>query len=103
MRKLIITLAAAAALAATAGPALAQPPDPCHAPAHDRPVTSDRPSRRPGCSPKRGSPAPALAPARPTRPLPVGWRPAADMPGIFPDPFDTTAASLKRTRAVPGQ
>jgi hypothetical protein len=35
MRKLIISLAAAAAITtATAGPALAQPPDPCHAPAH---------------------------------------------------------------------
>jgi len=31
MRKLIISLIAAAAIAATAGPALAQPPNPCHA------------------------------------------------------------------------
>jgi hypothetical protein len=30
MRKLIISLIAAAAIAATAGPALAQPPNPCH-------------------------------------------------------------------------
>ena len=34
MRKLIISLITAAAIAATAGPALALPPDPCHAPAH---------------------------------------------------------------------
>jgi hypothetical protein len=35
MRKLIISLAAAAAItAAAAGPALAQPPDPCQASAH---------------------------------------------------------------------
>jgi hypothetical protein len=34
MRKLIILLTAAAAIAATAAPAFAQPPNPCHAPAH---------------------------------------------------------------------
>jgi hypothetical protein len=34
MRKLIISLITAAATAATAGPALAQPPNPCRAPAH---------------------------------------------------------------------
>jgi hypothetical protein len=34
MRKLIISLITAAAIAATAGPAFAAPPDPCHAPAH---------------------------------------------------------------------
>jgi hypothetical protein len=34
MRKLIISLITAAAIAATAGPAFATPPDPCHAPAH---------------------------------------------------------------------
>ena len=34
MRTLIISLAAAAAIAASAAPAFAQPPDPCHAPAH---------------------------------------------------------------------
>jgi predicted secreted protein len=34
MRKLIISLVTAAAIAATAGPAFAAPPDPCHAPAH---------------------------------------------------------------------
>ena len=33
MRKLIISLAAAAAITAAAAPALAQPPHPCHAPA----------------------------------------------------------------------
>jgi hypothetical protein len=33
MRKLIISLAAAAAIAATAAPAFAAPPNPCHAPA----------------------------------------------------------------------
>ena len=31
MRKLIISLAAAAAITAAAAPALAQPPNPCHA------------------------------------------------------------------------
>jgi len=49
MRKLIITLAAAAALAATAGPALAQPPDPCHAPAHVAAIILP-PGGCPGCS-----------------------------------------------------
>jgi hypothetical protein len=34
MRKLIISLAAAAAITAAAAPAFAQPPAPCHAPAH---------------------------------------------------------------------
>ena len=34
MRKLIISLAAAAAIVATAAPAFAAPPNPCHAPAH---------------------------------------------------------------------
>jgi hypothetical protein len=34
MRKLIISLTAAAAIAATAAPAFAQPPTPCHASAH---------------------------------------------------------------------
>jgi hypothetical protein len=34
MRKLIICLAAAMAITAAAAPALAQPPNPCHAPAH---------------------------------------------------------------------
>ena len=34
MRKLIISLAAAAAIVASAAPAFAAPPDPCHAPAH---------------------------------------------------------------------
>jgi hypothetical protein len=34
MRKLIISLITAAAIAATAGPALAAPPNPCHAPVH---------------------------------------------------------------------
>jgi hypothetical protein len=34
MRTLIISLAAAGAIAASAAPAFAQPPDPCHAPAH---------------------------------------------------------------------
>jgi hypothetical protein len=34
MRKLIISLATAAAIAAFAAPAFAAPPDPCRAPAH---------------------------------------------------------------------
>jgi hypothetical protein len=34
MRKLIICLATAAAITAAAAPALAQPPNPSHAPAH---------------------------------------------------------------------
>jgi hypothetical protein len=34
MRKLIISLITAAAIATSAGPALAAPPNPCHAPAH---------------------------------------------------------------------
>jgi hypothetical protein len=38
MHTLIISLAAAAAITAAA-PALAQPPDPCHAPAHVAAIT----------------------------------------------------------------
>jgi hypothetical protein len=34
MRKLIISLITAAAITATAGPALAAPPNPCHPSAH---------------------------------------------------------------------
>ncbi len=40
MRTLIISLTAAAAIAASAAPAFAQPPDPCHAPAHVAAIVS---------------------------------------------------------------
>jgi hypothetical protein len=40
MRKLIISLITAATIAATAGPAFATPPDPCHAPAHVAAISS---------------------------------------------------------------
>jgi hypothetical protein len=46
MRKLIISLAAAAITAATAAPAFATPPDPCNAPAH---VVAITPGGCPGC------------------------------------------------------
>jgi hypothetical protein len=46
MRELIISLAAAAAIAASATPAFAQPPDPCHAPAR---VAAIVPGGCPGC------------------------------------------------------
>jgi hypothetical protein len=46
MRKLIISLITAAATAATAGPALAEPPNPCHAPAH---VSAIVPGGCPSC------------------------------------------------------
>ncbi len=39
MRKLIISLVAGAAIAASAVPAFAAPPDPCHNPAHVAAIT----------------------------------------------------------------
>ena len=46
MRKLIISLAAAAITAATAALSFATPPDPCNAPAH---VVAITPGGCPGC------------------------------------------------------
>ena len=62
-----------------------------------------RPARAPGACgssdpgplplPERGPPAPAPRTARPTRLLPIGWRLAVDMPGIFPGEFEANAES----------
>lgn len=45
------------------------------------------------CRYPKGSPTSAPRTARPTRPLPIDWRLAVDMPGIFPDEFEANAES----------